>query len=84
MFSRLVTLTSSIVMLILNVRYFLASSYLTNGLSWSQVVSRGVADCQTSSISQVELTYFINGDFSNSELIDCHQLALWVEWFFRR
>jgi len=83
-FPQLVAFATTLIMLILSIRYFLASSYLTNGLPWSQIVAQGVTKCKTTTASQVELTYFTNGDFTNSELLTCQQMKSWVEWFFRR
>lgn len=83
-FPQLVAFATTLIMLILSIRYFLASSYLTNGLPWSQIVAQGVTKCKTTGVSQIELTYFTNGDLTNSELLSCQQVRSWVEWFFRR
>lgn len=70
--------------LVLSARYYFASSYLTSGPMWIDVVAKALAQCRPPDVGQVQLTYFRAGDLSNSELLSCDAVFEWNKWFFRR
>lgn len=81
---RIVEVSCVVGLCVLSARFYFASSYLTSGPIWSEVVNDGITRCQLPDVVQVEVIYFQAGDFFNSELLSCEVINDWDKWFYRR
>jgi hypothetical protein len=74
----------SLLIVILSVRFYFPSFYLTNGEGWPETVEKSLIQCQKSDAKSTELIIFKLGDVVQSEIVPCSSLTTWDKWFFKR
>ena len=79
-----VKLFCSLLLLVLSVRFYFPSYFLTNGTSWPKTVAAASVQCQSSDLDSVKLTVFEIRELVQSETIPCDTLENWDLWFFQR
>ena len=73
-----------LLIVVLSVRFYFPSFYLTNGGGWPETVKKSLIQCQKSDTKSAELIIFNLGDVIQSEIVACSSLKSWDNWFFRR
>jgi hypothetical protein len=80
----LVKIACSFVLIVLSIRFYFPSYFLTNGIGWPRTVETSLIQCQKSDIKSSELVIFEIGDLVQSENLPCNSLKTWDTWFYRR
>ena len=80
----LMKITCSFVLIVLSIRFYFPSYFLTNGVGWPRTVESSLIQCQKSDIESSELVIFEIGDLVQSENLPCNSLITWDTWFYRR
>jgi hypothetical protein len=79
-----VKLFCSLLLLVLSVRFYFPSYFLTNGTGWPKTVAAASVQCQSSDLDSVKLTVFEIRELVQSETFPCNTLENWDLWFFQR
>ena len=82
--NQLVKISCSFVLIVLSIRFYFPSYFLTNGIGWPRTVETSLIQCQKSDIKSSELVIFEIGDLVQSENLPCNSLNTWDTWFYRR
>lgn len=82
--ANVIALTASLFVLVLSVRYYFASDYLTSGPTWVSEVARSMTDCLEDSESIASLVYYREGDMLTVESMTCAELKSWDKWLWQR
>ena len=80
----LVKISSSLLLIVLSVRFYFPSSFLTFGIGWPKTVETSLIQCQKSDTQSSELVIFEIGDLVQSENLSCNALEEWDKWFYQR
>lgn len=80
----IVKMACSFVLIVLSVRFYFPSYFLTNGVGWPKTVEASLIQCQKSEIESSRLVIFEIGELVQSENIPCNSLKTWDTWFYRR
>ena len=80
----LVKIVCSFVLIVLSIRFYFPSYFLTNGIGWPRTVETSLIQCHKSGSESSELVIFKIGDLVQSEHIPCNSLRTWDTWFYRR
>ena len=80
----LVKISCSILIIVLSVRFYFPSYFLTNGIPWPKTVEASLIECQESDIQSTELVIFRIGELIQSENLPCNSVEKWDTWFYQR
>jgi hypothetical protein len=83
-FNSVVRITCTCVLVVLSVRFYFPSYFLTNGVGWPRTVSASLIQCQDSEIRSSKLVIFEIGDLVQSENLSCNAIRTWDTWFYQR
>jgi hypothetical protein len=80
----LVKIACSIILIVLSVRFYFPSYFLTNGVGWPKTVEASLIECQKSDTGSTKLIVFEIGDLVQSENLLCNSLSTWDKWLYQR
>jgi hypothetical protein len=80
----LAKISCSILIIVLSVRFYFPSYFLTNGITWPKTVEASLIECQESDIQSTELVIFKIGELTQSENLPCNSVEKWDRWFYQR
>lgn len=80
----LAKISCSILIIVLSVRFYFPSYFLTNGIPWQKTVETSLIECQESDIQSTELVIFRIGELIQSENLPCNSVEKWDTWFYQR
>jgi hypothetical protein len=78
----LMKFSCSIILVVLSVRFFHPSYFLTNGIGWPKTVEKSLIQCHLSDTGSSQLIIFEVGDLVQSENLPCNSLNIWDKWFY--